>query len=397
MKERNRIEVVQRFMDGSLTVTEASHILGRSIRQIYRLQSRFRQFGIEGLIHGNKGRPSPLRLDNQLRWQIRALASGRYKDVNDTHMCELLKRKEGIDVSRQWLRQELRMSGIGPKRRRRGRKYRSKRERKEAFGMMLQIDASEHDWLEGRGPKVVLVGAKDDATGYLWCRFVDSESTWAYMNLMEEIFEGYGLPLSLYSDRHTIFHSPRDATIVEQLQNKRPLTQFGRAMDELGINIIKAYSAPAKGRIERVFGFLQDRLVVEMRLRGVKTKEQANEVLDWFVAEHNKRFTVPPRQKESVFRKAPSKYIRQRILCLKEQRIVGKDHTISFGGLILQIPPAKKFYSIAKQAVTVMQMSDGSVEIAYKKTPVARFSKEAVSRITKNAKQQLNEELKIAA
>ena len=397
MKEKNRIEVVQCFMDGSLTVTEASRVLERSTRQIYRLQSRFREFGIEGLIHGNKGRPSPLKVDNQLRWRIRALASGRYKDVNDTHMSELLKRKEGIDVSRQWLRQELRSAGIGPKRRRRGRKYRSKRERKEAFGMMLQIDASEHDWLEGRGSKLVLVGAKDDATGYLWCRFVDSESTWSYMGLMEEIFESHGLPSSLYSDRHTIFHSPRDATIVEQLQNKRPLTQFGRAMDELGINIIKAYSAPAKGRIERVFGFLQDRLVVEMRLRGVKTKEQANEVLDWFVAEHNKRFTVLPRQKEFIFRKAPSKYIRQRILCLKEQRIVGNDHTISFGGLILQIPPGKKFHSIAKQVVTVMQMPDGSVEIAYKKTPVARFGKDAIARIIKNAKQQLNEELKMAA
>lgn len=397
MKEKNRIEAVQRFMDGSLTVTEASRVLGRSTRQIYRLQSRFRQFGIEGLIHGNKGRPSPLRVDDKIRWQIRALASGKYKDVNDTHMCELLKRGEGIEVSRQWLRQELRNSGIMPKRRRRGRKYRSKRERKEAFGMMLQIDASEHDWLEGRSPKLVIVGAKDDATGHLWCRFVGSESTWSYMDLMEEIFESHGLPLSLYSDRHTIFHSPRDATIVEQLQNKRPLTQFGRAMDELGINIIKAYSAPAKGRIERVFGFLQDRLVVEMRLRGVKTKEQANEVLDWFVAEHNKRFTVPPRQKESVFRKAPSKYIRQRILCLKEQRIVGKDHTISFGGLILQIPPGKKFRSIAKQVVTVMQMPDGSVEIAYKKTPVARFNKDAIAKIIKNAKQQLNEELKMAA
>lgn len=397
MKERNRIEVVQRFMDGSLTVTEASHVLGRSIRQIYRLQGRFREFGIEGLIHGNKGLRSSLRVNDQLRWRIRALASGRYKDVNDTHMCELLKREEGITVSRQWLRQELRSAGIGPKRRRRGRKYRAKRERKETFGMMLQIDASEHDWLEGRGPGLVLVGAKDDAAGYLWCRFVDSESTWSYMNLMEEIFDSHGLPLSLYSDRHTIFHSPRDATIIEQLQNKRPLTQFGRAMDEFGRYIIKAHSAPAKGRIERVFGFLQDRLVVEMRLRGVKTKEEANEVLDWFVAEHNRRFTVPPRQKESVFRPAPSKYIRQRVLCLKEQRIVSKDHTISFGGLILQIPALKKFHSIAKQTVTVMQLRDGSVEISYKNKIVAKFSSESIKRMTKTVKRQINEELKLAA
>lgn len=397
MKEKSRIEVIQRFMNGSLTVTETSLVLERSIRQIYRLQSRFRRFGIEGLIHENKGRPSPFRVNDRMRWKVRALAQSKYKDVNDTHMCELLRREEGIKVGREWLRRELRASGICPKRRRRGPKYRSKREMKDAFGIMLQIDASDHDWLEGRGSAITLVGAKDDATGYLWCRFEDSESTWAYMNLTDEIFGSHGLPLSLYSDRHTIFHSPREATIVEQLQNKRPLTQFGRAMDELGIRIIKAYSAPAKGRIERVFGFLQDRLVVEMRLRDVRTKEEANKVLDWFVAEHNKRFTVPPRQKESVFRSAPSKYIRQRILCLKEQRIVSNDHTISFGGLILQIPALKKFHSIAKRAVTVMQLRDGSIEISYENKPVAKFSKEAIERMVKTAKHQINNEIKLAA
>ncbi len=144
----------------------------------------------------------------------------------------------------------LREAGILPKRKRRHPKYRKRRERREAFGMMLQVDASHHDWLEGRGHSLAIVGAADDATSYTWAQFVPAETTWAYMNLMREIFLTHGVPLSLYSDRHSIFHALREPTIIEQLNNMQPLTQFGRAMDELGINIIKAWSAQAKGRID---------------------------------------------------------------------------------------------------------------------------------------------------
>ena len=187
----------------------------------------------------------------------------------------------------------LRKVGIPPKRKRRRVKYRKRRERKDAFGMMLQIDASPHDWLEGRGPWLTLVGAVDDATGYGWSRFVTAETTWAYLNLMREVISSHGLPLSLYSDRHSIFHPLREPTIIEQLKNIQPLTQFGRAMNELGITITKAWSPQAKGRIERFFGFLQDRLVVELRLAGAKSMEEANQVLDAFLPEYNRQFSYP--------------------------------------------------------------------------------------------------------
>lgn len=385
MGERNRIEVVQGVMDGRILVGEAGRVLDRSVRQVYRMLGRLRAMGLAGLVHGNKGRRSPRRIKESIRKRIVVLARGRLSDINDTHLSEILLREEKIRISRQALRRILRGAGIPAKLKRRSPQHRSRRERKEAFGMMLQIDGSPHDWLEGRGPHLTLIGAKDDATGHVWARFEEAETTWGYMNLMQEIFVSKGLPLSLYSDRHTIFHSPKEPTIVEQINNIRPLTQFGRAMQELGITVIKAWSAPAKGRIENQWKTFQDRLVVELRLKGVKTQEEANRLLKWFLPEYNRHFGVPARQQEPVFRPSPSPCRLERILCLKETRTVAKDHTISFEGLVLQIPPSKKYHSIARQKVQVFQLRDGSVEIVYRQQTVARFRPEAVKRLVEKA------------
>lgn len=382
MKEKNKIEVIQGVMDSRMLVDEAGRVLNRSVRQIYRMLKKLRgKGGLEGLRHGNKGRESPRKIKKAIRKRIVDLARGRLSDINDTHLSEILLRDEKIKIGRETLRTILREEGISPKLKRRSPKHRSRRERKEAFGMMLQMDGSPHNWLEGRGPRLTLIGAKDDATSFVWAQFEDSETTWGYMNLMRDIFLSKGLPLSLYSDRHTIFHSPKEPTIVEQINQMRPLTQFGRAMEKLGVTIIKAWSAPAKGRIENQWKTFQDRLVVELRLKGAKTKEEANLVLEWFLKDYNQRFTVLPRKQESVFRQAPSPSRLDRILCLKETRTVNKDHTISFEGLVLQIPPGRKYHSIARQKVEVLQLRDGSVEIVYKQMTVARFSPEAITRL----------------
>lgn len=249
--------------------------------------------------------------------------------------------------------------------------------------MMLQIDGSPHDWLEGRGPWLTLIGAKDDATGHVWALFAESECTWAYMDLMEDVFTSHGLPLSLYSDRHTIFHVVREQTVMEQIKNIRPLTQFGQAMDDLGIRIIKAWSPQAKGRIERQWGVFQDRLVVEMRLANVCSLAQANEVLKRFLVEYNRQFCVPAKQTTPVFLTAPSKTELEKILSIRHQRVVNKDHTISFEGLTLQIPPHKRFRSLAKRTVDVLQLKDGHIEICLQNYVLARFSPEAVCRMIK--------------
>jgi len=383
MKEVNRLKVLEGYMDGTVTIEQASLILKCRARSVYRMVAKLRSKGPEGILHGNRNSVSPRRTPEVIREKILGFVRGKYSDINDTHLSEILREVEGIAISRETLRSILRGAGVGPKRKVRRRKYRSRRERKEAFGMMLQIDASDHDWLQGRGPRLTLVGCIDDATNRVWVRFEMSENTWGYIDLMREVFSTNGLPLSLYSDRHTIFHTAKEPTIIEQLKDVVPLTQFGRAMDELGIQIIKAWSPQAKGRIERQWGTLQDRLVVALRLAGAKTLEDANRVLEDVLPKYNRQFSIQPKQTVDVFRKPPCKTDLEKVLCLKETRVVKKDHTVSFEGLVLQIPPSRKYPCMADGVVDVRQYRDGHVDIAYRDTVVARFSSEAITRLLK--------------
>ncbi|MCA1850214.1 MAG: ISNCY family transposase [Acidobacteria bacterium] len=383
MKDQQRIEVVQALMDARLTVAQAAQVMGRSERQVWRLLARARDEGLAGLLHGNRGRAPAHRSDDRFWQRVLKLAAEKYQGVNDRHLQELLAREHSIHVCRESLRKRLRGAGIAPKRSRRPRKYRGRRERRAAAGMLLQIDASPHDWLEGRGPSLTLVGAIDDATNQAWVRFSEAETTWAYLELMRRIALSAGLPLSLYSDRHDIFHARREPTLAEQLQNARPLTQFGRAMGELGVSIIPAYSPQAKGRIERLWGVLQDRLVVELRLAGVTTLGQANALLDRYLPAHNRRFAVAPREQAAVWRPAPDARRLDRVLCLKEQRVVGRDHVVSFAGLSLQVPRSRKFFSLAGRRVDVLQLRDRSIEVHHGGEAVARFSHEQVKALAK--------------
>ena len=395
MKEVNRLKVLQGYMDGKIGIEEASRILKRRPRSVYRMVSKVRRKGPEGVLHGNRNKVSPRRVPDSLRKKLIAFAQGKYRDINDTHLCEILSEAEGIVIGRETLRGILRKGGIPSKRKLKRRKYRSRRERKEAFGMMLQIDASPHDWLEGRGPWLTLMGAKDDATGYVWAHFEEAETTWGYLDLMGEVITTHGVPLSLYADRHSIFHTTREPTIIEQLKNLIPLTQFGRAMEELGISVIKAWTPQAKGRIERQWATFQDRLVVALRLAGAKTLEQAREVLKSFLKDYNQRFCVVPKQAAAVFRKAPARAVLHKILCLKETRMVKKDHTVSFDGLVLQIPFSKRYPCMADGRVDVRQYRDGHIEIVYRDSVVARFSSEAITRLLNIKSLQRN--MKMAA
>ena len=395
MKEVNRLRVLQGYMDGKMVIGEAARILKRSLRSVYRMLAKVREKGPEGVLHGNRNKVSPRRVPGAIRKKVIGLALGKYRDINDTHLCEILSKEEGIVMGRETLRGILRKEGIPSKRKVKRRKYRSRRERKEAFGMMLQLDASPHDWLQGRGPWLTLVGGKDDATGYVWAHFEEAETTWGYLDLMGEVISTHGVPLSLYADRHSIFHTTREPTIIEQLKDVVPLTQFGRAMEELGIRVMKAWTPQAKGRIERQWGVFQDRLVVELRLAGANTLEQAREVLKRFLKDYNERFCRLPKQSAAVFRKAPPKAVLHNILCLKETRMVKKDHTLSFDGLVLQIPFCRKYPCIADRQVDVRQYRDGHLEIGYRGSIVARFSPEAIRRLLNTRSVQSN--MKMAA
>ena len=395
MKEMNRLRVLQGYMDGKMVVEEAARILKRSLRSVYRMLRKVREKGPEGILHGNRNKASPRRVPEAIRKKVIGLALGRYRDINDTHLCEILGKAEKIAIGRETLRVILRKEGIPSKRKVKRRKYRSRRERKEAFGMMLQIDASPHDWLQGRGPWLTLVGAKDDATGYVWAHFEEAETTWGYLDLMGEVISTHGVPLSLYADRHSIFHTTREPTLIEQLKDVVPLTQFGRAMEELGISVMKAWTPQAKGRIERQWGVFQDRLVAELRIAKAHTLEQAGELLKRFLKKYNQRFCRLPKQSAAVFRKAPAKAVLHNILCLKETRMVKKDHTVSFDGLVLQIPFCKRYPCIADRQVDVRQYRDGYLEIVYRGAIVASFSPQAIRRLLMTRSVQNN--MKMAA
>lgn len=372
MRDEKRLDIIQRSLRNELTMVEAALVLGVSERQCYRIKARVGKDGVKGVVHGNRGRPSKRKLQDSTIKRVLALARGKYLGFNDHHLTEKLKEMESIDLSREKVRLLLRAQGIGSPNKRRGIKHRSRRERRASEGMMLQVDGSLHDWLEGRGPRMCLIGAIDDATGkVMGAFFVEAESSWSYLRLFTEIFKEHGLAQSIYSDRHSVFWTDREPTLEEQLINKKPTTEVGRGLAELGVTLILAHSPQAKGRIERLWNTFQDRLVSELRLARAKTMAQAQVVLERYLAQHNRRFAKLAKA-EPAWRKVSALQV-ERALCFKQHRTVAKDNTISFEGTILQIPKISGFGSYANRRVEVQVKLDGAVEIFYKTEKIAAF------------------------
>ena len=373
MKETKRLEIIQRVFRGELTVQKAALVLGISERQCYRVKARVTKGGVKGVVHGNRGRACKRKIKERTVKRIVELARGKYKGFNDHHLTEKLCSEEKITLSREKLRQVLRSHGIASPRKRRGIKHRSRRERRAAEGMMLQVDGSPHDWLQGRGPRLCLIGAIDDATGKVVGAFFEAaESSWAYFKLFSQIFKQHGLPQSVYSDRHSVFWTDREPTLQEQLINKRPTTEVGRGLEELGVTLILAGSPQAKGRIERLWGTFQDRLVSELRLARAKTKLQAQKVLERHLPVHNRRFSKPAANALPAWRKVSSHKIEQ-ALCFKDRRSVAKDNTLTFGGTVFQIPKRSPFISHANKRIDVHVLLDGAVELFCQNEKIASF------------------------
>jgi transposase len=271
--EQQRTIVLTKVLVGELTISEAATLLKRSERQVWRLKSMFERAGPAALVHGNRGRASPRRLADDIRHRIVELAATRYAGVNDSHLADLLAEAEGIRISLVTVRRILRAAGRPRPRRRRPPRHRSRRDRMPQAGLLVQLDGSRHDWLEGRGPWLSLVGAIDDATGVVTgATFREQEDAAGYLIVLRQTLRRHGVPLAVYRDRHTIFElSGALLTLEEQLVDRRAPTQVGRALEELGISSIAARSPQAKGRIERLWGTFQDRLVSELRLAGAGT------------------------------------------------------------------------------------------------------------------------------
>jgi hypothetical protein len=358
--ELKRLHVIRKVLEKVLKQVEAAKVLSLSYRQIQRYVHRVKVEGDQGVVHKSRGRASNRRLGDKVKERVITLYRKRYKGFGPTLASEKLLEREGLQVSDETLRQWLLESGDWKKVRRK-RVHRQWRERKEHLGEMVQMDGSHHDWFEGRGPECVLMGYIDDATGRGYGRFYEYEGTMPAMDSFRWYMERWGIPLSVYLDKHTTYKSPAKPTIEEELEGIEPLSEFERALGELGVEVIHAHSAQAKGRIERFFGTLQDRLVKEMRLRGIQSLEEANGFLEEYWPIYNRKFAVPARGKGDLHRSLPKGLDVNNILCVKATRALRNDFTVSYNRRLYQIEEP-----IRAARVKVHERLDGSILILAK-------------------------------
>lgn len=357
-----RLYVLNHILAGEISAAEAASQLRLSIRSVRRLLARYRiRDGVASLVHGNVGRPPVNRLDRATRDRLVELALTTYAGVNRAHLADLLAEREGIVVSARSVRRILGEAGLPAVRTRRPRGHRSRRERMRQAGLLVQVDGSRHDWLEGRGPWLTLVGGIDDATGVVTgAIFREQEDAAGYLEVLTQTALGHGLPVALYSDRHGIFWKGRQTvpTLAEQFAGRRSTTQFGRALEAAGIAWVAARSPQAKGRVERLWGTLQDRLTSELRLAGAASLEEANRLLAGYLPRHNERFAVPAREAEVAWR--PLDRPAETLFCFRHARRLAGDGTLTLEGRSLMVV-GRRSGRPGPRSVIVQHRLDGSL------------------------------------
>lgn len=359
-EELKRLHVIRKVLERGLKQVRAAEILSLTSRQIRRLVKRVKEEGDRGIVHKSRGEPSNRRMDEEVKARAIRLYRERYKGFGPTLAVEKLLEEKRIQVSDETLRGWLMESGDWKKRwKRRG--HRQWRERKEHCGEMVQMDGSHHDWLEGRGPACVLMGYIDDATGRGFGRFYGYEGTQPAMDSFRKYIERYGIPLKVYLDKHTTYKSNGSPTLEEELAGVEPLSEFERALKELGVEVIHAHSPQAKGRVERFFGTLQDRLVKEMRLRGIGSVEEANVFLEGYWPGFNRRFAVEAKAKEDLHRAIPRGLKLEDIFCIRGKRALRNDFTVAYNRRLYQVED-----SIRASQVMVYEGLDGSIRFKHK-------------------------------
>lgn len=367
-RAQQRLLVLTHVMAGELGDTEAAQILGLSTRHVRRLLVGFRTAGAVAFVHGNRGRVPANRVDDATRARVVELATTTYAGFNPVHLAETLAEEVDLLLSARTVRRVLVAAGVPVVRTRRPRKHRSRRERMPRAGMLLQVDGSRHDWLEGRGPMLTLVGGIDDATGvFTGATFRLQEDAAGYFSVLAQTAAAYGLPIALYSDQHGIFVKDpnRPPTLAEQLTGKRSTTQVRQALDAAGIGWIGATSAQAKGRIERGWGTAQDRLRSELRRAGAATLEEANAILPGWLGRHNARFSVPATDPEPAWRPWAAGPPIEAVFCFHYPRRVAADATLSWAGRPLALPERADGRSWAGAGVIVEERLDGSLWVSH--------------------------------
>jgi transposase len=373
-QEQQRAQVLTQVQHGLLSMLQAAPLLGLSVRHARRLLAAVRQRGLAALAHGNRGHPSAGRLADAIRTQVVRLARTTYAGLNDYHLTDLLHERHGLRLSRPTVYRLLRTARVPRPRVRRTPRHRQRRERMAQAGMLVQLDGSQHAWLGARGPQCVLLAAIDDATGRLLAAvFRPHEDAHGYFLLLRALVRRHGVPVAVYTDRHGLFHRDRRQpwTLPEQLRGEAAPTQIGRALHELGIRWIPAASPQAKGRIERLFGTLQDRLVHELRLAQITTLEDAQRLLRTFLPRYNARFARKPGQPQPAFRPAPALATLETICCFKYRRTVAHDNTVRLEEHLIQLLPGPTRRPCAQTRVDVHERLDGSLAVYYQRRRLA--------------------------
>jgi len=370
-KEVPRAGLLKAAGAGQISNAEAALALHLSARQVQRLKGRYRAEGAAGLRHRSRGRPSTRGLPAAVQQRARELLETTYRDVNDCHAAEKLREVEGLRLSRASVQRLRRALGLPAKHRRRPPQYRARRTPAARMGALVQLDASPFDWLEGRGALMTLHGAIDDATGtVLALVFRPTEDLHGYATLLHQLGTAYGLPLALYGDRLNVFvRNDRHWTLEEQRQGEQHPTHFGAMLRTLGIGFIAAGSPQAKGRIERLWRTLQDRLTVELRLRGISTLAAANAFLPTFLADFNRRFAHAATDATAAWRPAPRDLAAQ--LSCRYSRRVGRDNIVRVGARLFQLPRRPHGRSTAGQRVEVHECVDGRLIVRLAGRPLA--------------------------
>ena len=345
-RELRRLEIVKKTIAREVRQKEAGMLLDISERQVRRVVHRVREEGEKGVVHRLRGRSSNRKKPEGVKERILKRYRDRYGGFGPTLACEKLMERDGIKLSVETMRQWMMGAGLWAGRRQR-EKHRQWRERKSYFGEMVQMDGSHHDWFEGRGEKAVLMGYIDDATGNVHARFYEYEGTIPAMDGLKRYIRKHGIPQSLYLDKHTTYKSPSAPTVEEELEGKKPLSEFERACEELGIRVIHAHSPQAKGRIERLFGTFQDRVVKEMRLKGIQTIGQANMFLDAYLPVYNRRFGVLARVSTDLHGKVGAGVNLDRILCIKVERKLRNDWTVVYDQQWYQVTDPTRAKTVA--------------------------------------------------
>jgi transposase len=366
-KERERSEVLSKVAKSLISLAKAAELLGVSYRQVLRLWKRYQSEGAAGLKHGLRDQVSNHRLDESRRERVLELYRAKYGDFGPTLAVEHLAKYDGEDLSEETLRQWLIGAGLWSARRR-GTPHRQWRERRECWGELVQMDGSDHDWFEGRRGRASMMVMIDDATNWTHAKFFESETTAAAMTVFGEYVGHYGLPRALYVDRASIYETTRDSTVDEALRDSGPLTQFGRAMQELGVKLILAHSPQAKGRVERRHGVFQDRFVKAMRLQQIDTLESANAFLEEeYLDALNEQFHVSARSPADLHRAVPRGLNLKHVLCHQEPRVVQNDWTVSWCNRIFQLSAIHQKLSLARKQILVSELLDGTLRLTFGK------------------------------